>query len=81
MKKDVVVVIDKPSICERDMVSFPNKNKENITQSGLYLKLKHVVLSQAQFNSNIQKYQHTQGFLPVVWNTICSEHRCIVSYM
>jgi hypothetical protein len=59
MKKDVVVVIDKPSICERDMVSLPNKNKENITQRGLYLKLKHVVPSEAQFNSNVQKYQHT----------------------
>jgi hypothetical protein len=59
VKKDVVVVIDKPGMCDRDMVSLPNKNKENITQSDLYLKLKHVVLSQAQFNSNIQKYQHT----------------------
>jgi hypothetical protein len=59
MKKDVVVVIDKPGMCDRDMVSLPNKNKENITQSGLYLKLKHVVLSQAHFNSNSQKYHHT----------------------
>jgi hypothetical protein len=45
--------------CKREMMSRANKNKENITQSWLYFKLKHVVLSQAHFNSNSQKYHHT----------------------
>jgi hypothetical protein len=44
---------------EREMMSWANKNKENITQSWLYFKLKHGVLSQAHLNSNSEKYHHT----------------------